>query len=363
MEPSRRNSMSSFVGTLLVLLIGLGLVTTVNVVYLGAFTKDKEALEALKNDPFTFPQDNEVHVLYTLSGDNKDSLDEFSASLKSCLLNAPLDGGMTVHIITDDPAYKAIRSRFNSIGLRDWTTRNPINIKNYDVENQKEKWETIFEQATNKQLRKHHTIGAMFRLFAFEVLPPTVKHVIYMDTDTAVLSNLGDLWRHRNATSILQWGEAKCSGFGLFNLEQMRRQNFWKLVKKAHSNISASTGMIDDQSVLRTLSNVRPDLVPYLPQQWNLHRADNFWRWKGNGTRLVQNAPKAAMVHMNGGREDNKFNTSYLEYGNVLWAMRYYGGLPWEWTKYFLEAQTRNGESGFQMAVEYNTREAGQWKS
>ena len=365
MKPSRRNSMSSVVGIFFVLLIGFGLVTTVNL-YLGAFNHDIErTLATLESKTLTCPLDDEVQVLYTISGDNQDSLDEFSASLKSTLQNAPLDCGMTIHIMTDDPAYKAIHSRFDAMGLRDFVTRNPIHIKSYDVESHKAKWQTIFEQTTNKQLRTYHTIGAMFRLFAFDVLPPTVKHVVYMDTDTAVLSNLADLWRHRNTTSILQWGDANCSGFGVFNLEQMRRQNFWKLVNKAYSNISASDDEIDDQFVLRRLSDVRPDLFVYLPQQWNLHRADNFWRWHGDGTKLVENAPKAAMIHMNGGSGDNKFNVSYLEFGNTLWVMRYYGGLPWEWVRYFLESQTRNGESGFQIAVEYNasTLEGAQLKS
>mmetsp|Transcript_20344 Transcript_20344/g.49873 ORF Transcript_20344/g.49873 Transcript_20344/m.49873 type:complete len:393 (-) Transcript_20344:32-1210(-) len=364
MRANRRCSMSSVLGIFLAVLIGFYLGMTINV-YLGAFTQGIETTppDSETNKTFTCPMDEEVHVLYTISGDNKDFLDEFSGSLKSSLLNGPLDCGMTIHIMTDAKAYKAIHQRFQSIQLSEWVTRNQVAIKSYNVENRKAQWQSIFEKATNYQLRKTHTIGALFRLFAHEVLPPTVKYAVYMDTDTAVLSNLGDLWRHRNATSILQWGDAKCSGFGLFNLEQMRRRDFWKLVKKAYySKASISKDEIDDQYILRKLSNAHPDLFPYLPEQWNLHRADNFWHWKNDERKLVKNVPKAAMVHMNGftegeGNEHNKFDNAYKEYGNAFWAMRYYGGHPWEWTRYILESQTRNGRDGYYITVEYNVIE------
>ncbi|CAJ1946443.1 unnamed protein product [Cylindrotheca closterium] len=360
-KANRGVSVPSVLAIFLALLIGFYLGMTINV-YLGAFTQDMQgpaagaAAAASKYKLFTCPMEDEVHVLYTISGQNKNFLDEFSGSLKSSLLNGPLDCGMTIHIMTDATAYKAIHPRFESIQLSEWVARNQIAIKSYNVENRKSRWQSIFEEATNYQLSKRHTIGAMFRLFAFEVLPPTVKYVVYMDTDTAVLSNLGDLWRHRNATSILQWGDAKCSGFGL---DQMRTRDFWKLVKGAHSIGATTKDEIDDQYILRKLSNAHPDLFPYLPEQWNLHRADNFWHWKGDGTRLVKNVPKAAMVHMNGftegeGNEHNKFDNASIEYGNVFWAMRYYGGHPWEWTRYMLESQIRNRRNGFQITVEYH---------
>jgi len=49
-----------------------------------------------------------------------------------------------------------------------------------------------------------HTIGAYFRLFANDVLPDTVEHIVYMDTDVVVMTNLGDLWERidRNATLL-----------------------------------------------------------------------------------------------------------------------------------------------------------------
>lgn len=322
-----------------------------------AHLQDGYPLEATKVT--TCPLEDEVHVLYTLSGNSSDFLNEFSGSLKSVLLNAPLDCGMTIHIVADTFAYETLQRRFRSIQLDQWTARNPISVKTYDIQTKKRQWQAFFEQATNYKLSKRHTIGAMFRLFAHEILSPSASYAIYMDTDTAVLSNLADLWQHRNESSILQWGDAKCSGFGLFNLEQMRRRDFWMLVKQAYAKDADDHEEIDDQYILRKLSAAYPALFPHLPQQWNLHRADNLWRYKREGgARLVRLFPKAAMVHMNGftegeGNEHNKFENEYPEYGNIFWAMKYYGGHPWEWTRYMLKSQLRKGSEGYQVIVEY----------
>ncbi len=40
------------------------------------------------------------------------------------------------------------------------------------------------------------TVGAYFRLFAGEVLPSTVETVVYIDTDTVLLSSLDGIWKH-----------------------------------------------------------------------------------------------------------------------------------------------------------------------
>ena len=50
----------------------------------------------------------DVHILYCLSGNASGFLSEFSVSLKSVLLNAPLDSNMTVHIISDRDAHEGI---------------------------------------------------------------------------------------------------------------------------------------------------------------------------------------------------------------------------------------------------------------
>ena len=38
-------------------------------------------------------------------------------------------------------------------------------------------------------------IGAYFRLFANSVIPTTVKHLMYLDTDVVIMANFQEVWR------------------------------------------------------------------------------------------------------------------------------------------------------------------------
>eukprot|EP00980_Cylindrotheca_fusiformis_P003770 scaffold834_cov123-Cylindrotheca_fusiformis.AAC.17 len=318
--------------------------------------------------------DTPVHVLYTLCGNDPDFIDEFSASMKSSLLNCPIDRGMTIHIMADDNAYQAIipilttsssstttnNATRTTTKLDQWITRNPIQIQAYNVEQKLEGWKRTFERTTKYRLSDRHTTGAIFRLFAYETLPSDVEFVIYMDTDVAMLANLQDLWRLRNSTALFQWGKALCSGFVLLNLRQIRQQHsFWDMVDNAYPKDAARTEEIDDQHIFRMLTKKYPHLVSFLPSEWDLHRADNFWMWKGNhdGAEILKNRPKAGMVHMNGwtegeGNEKNKFVNSYHNhYGTIFAAVNYYGNHPWEWTRYMLESQIPDDRNGYPITL------------
>ena len=125
---SFQSSFSSVLRIFLALLIGFYVGMTLHV-YLGAFAKDDiMTISNSENKTFTCPVEEEVHVLYTISGDNKDFLDEFSGSLKSSLLNCPLDCGMTIHIMTGEKAYNALRPRFQGIHFDGWVARSQIAI-------------------------------------------------------------------------------------------------------------------------------------------------------------------------------------------------------------------------------------------
>lgn len=157
--------------------------------------------------------DSQVHVLYTLSGGRRGFMDEFSSSLKSCLLNNPLDLDLTIHIICDANAYRGIGSFFKTANISNWIARNRIRIKSYNLQGKEHRYRRQIKDATqNTFLDNRHTIGAFFRLFAYDVLPEDVNHVIYMDTDVAVLANLQALWNLRNSSLMFQWGETECSG-------------------------------------------------------------------------------------------------------------------------------------------------------
>ena len=66
-------------------------------------------------------------------------------------------------------------------------------------------WRHFIQNTTGTSVNLMHSIGAFFRLFAHDFLPKNVEHVLYMDTDVAVLANLQELWRLRNHSTIFQW--------------------------------------------------------------------------------------------------------------------------------------------------------------
>ena len=306
--------------------------------------------------------DDPVQILYAISGGATDHLDEFFSAMKSTLLNNPLDRGMAIHILADQIAYKALGDRFNETAIDQWITRNPIFIKTYNIEHRKREWKEVIEKATTMRVSTRHTIGAFFRLFAYEFLPQDVEHVLYMDTDAGVTANLQELWRLRNSSTMFQWGESQCSGFVLFHYPRME-ELFWKLVNETYhkdKNVTKEVivqGEIDDQAILRVLTKKYPHRVSFLPSAWDLHRSDNLWRWKGNGDVLLENRPQSGMIHINGwdkSESKNKFQNQYPQYGTTLSALFYYGNHPWTWTRYILQTQVRDGQPGFQIYLEYN---------
>jgi len=109
-----------------------------------------------------------VNVLLALSGNHTGFLGEFQVALKSILLNAPIDASMTVHIIGDNDAYQALGNIFiestqffhnltsiltppknhyinaptNNLYTTTWSSRHPINIRTYNVEDRLDGWRT-----------------------------------------------------------------------------------------------------------------------------------------------------------------------------------------------------------------------------
>ena len=141
----------------------------------------------------TRKKNNHVHVLYGLSGNHSDFLGEFLVSFKSILLNAPLASDMTVHIMADQDAYNALDSTLDTTGIHSWRTRNQITIQTYNVESYTKCWEAFIESKLKRSARdaaRVHTMGTFYRLFAHDVLH--VDHVVYMDTDVAIMANPQD---------------------------------------------------------------------------------------------------------------------------------------------------------------------------
>ena len=70
-----------------------------------------------------------IHLLYGLAGNLTGFLDEFEVSLKSVLLNSPLDYNLTIHLIVDEVAHAAASHRIlHQAQLEGSVWRNAITI-------------------------------------------------------------------------------------------------------------------------------------------------------------------------------------------------------------------------------------------
>lgn len=312
-------------------------------------TYDGAASNIYQNMPTgAIETDDPVHILYGLSGNADEFIDEFYVSLKSVILNSPLDKGMTVHVLTDPKAYNAVRPMENMLQFR---SRQPISIQVYNVESKGYPWKKNIEYCTGHKTSKKHTMGTFFRLYAYDVLPLSVEHALYLDTDVVITTNLQEIWRLRNHSSYFQWGESKCAGFMLLNLRLMR-EKFWALVnvtypKDVETNIMDK---INDQDIVRRFDETQSQLVSYLPPEWDNHRADNFHKFSHDLLRL---RPKMGMIHFNGGKIGVSANVFLENKRKEFVAAHYYAHHPWQWTGYILESQLSDGQSGHPISLNF----------
>jgi hypothetical protein len=320
------------------------------------------------------------HVLLALSGNHSGFLGEFEVALKSILLHAPLDDPLTVHIIADAPAYNALPDIIVSkANLSHWTTRTLLKITIYNVQSRQEEWLRRIESrmALAANLTTHslyrHTIGAYFRLFAGEVLPLTVETVVYLDTDTVLLSSLDGIWKHHllNETVSISttsgyeghqysyyWGKERCSAFMILRPHQMER--VWELYGRVPvetlRKLLGSRPVADDQFVLTAVQREFPEVVGALREEWDISAQDG--PWKRNPHELLLHRPQAGMLHFNGGGESKQ---AYFESHkfflngdpNNLWGLaKYYVDLPWSWAQFMVESQATEGH-GYAVEVTF----------
>jgi hypothetical protein len=227
-----------------------------------------------------------VNVLYGLSGSGKDFMAEFEISLKSVLLNAPLNMDLNVHVLADSKAYSSVGKILTSAKLKGSSWPTQITIHVYNVSPYVNKWASVVSKLYRKKIGRvtRHTIGAYFRLFSNQVLPQSVEHVVYMDTDVVVMANLGDLWRRIDRNATYTWGKDHCSGFVVFNVKKL--PTIWKMAKEYPFNKYAS----GDQFILKQVGKLHPEVVKYLPSEWAISVANGgLWR---HAKHIVEYRPK-----------------------------------------------------------------------
>jgi hypothetical protein len=157
-------------------------------------------LDQSQSDEPPFP----YNVLFGLSGNGTGVFHEFQASLKSVLLNAPLDSPLDIHLVANEDAYFALDKTIETTMMKTFQTRNPITIHVYNVQPLLPSWKAFLKRFFRAHWKVDydvddstylHTIGAFFRLFANHILPSTVQKFLYLDTDAVLMANLQELWK------------------------------------------------------------------------------------------------------------------------------------------------------------------------
>ena len=106
-------------------------------------TQDKVSFESplravkIAENPLQKEDSNEeshkVHVMYGLSGNSTDVFSEFEVSLKSLLLNAPVDYPLAIHLLVDGDAKKGVETILSKAQLEGSHWRHSIAVNLYDV--------------------------------------------------------------------------------------------------------------------------------------------------------------------------------------------------------------------------------------
>lgn len=299
-----------------------------------------------------------VHMLYGLSGNRQGFLDEFETSLKSVLMNAPIDYDLMVHIMADEQAYQSMPRVLGKTGIDTWQTRNQVTIQVYDVEPKIPEWGKIIEKTTNFTMEKsygEHTIGCYFRLFAHDVLDrSSVEHVVYLDTDVVILAHLDGIWSHADPNAAFQWGERQSSGFVILNLAKL--DQVWEAagqtnIKQLSHDIREQPG---DQLLFKAVNRSNPEMVSLFPKEWDVPLANRLW--KGD---LRKHRPNGVgNLHFSGSASSERsvFASHKLVKSDVAestWGLaKYYLNIEWSYAKFIVS--TMIAGDGHPLVIEYH---------
>jgi len=311
----------------------------------------------------------ERHILLSMSSNHTGLFAEYEVALKSILLNAPIDNPISIHILADQAAFDKLQSAMNDIApFEAWTTRNPTKIKVYNVQTMEETWKDQIQSHTARAVQftknRHrnifrHTIGTYYRTFAWDVLPPEVDSVVYMDTDTVVMSDLGELWTEGiwDPSKLFQWGENHCAAFLMLNFQET--DTIWSLFDQLSNDmLEKMAGMwnrVDDQFVLRAIDHAFPDKVGSLPPRWDVTAMNGPWTRDPN--KLYEKRQDGVgFLHFNGGGESKQafFVQGHKHYETGLWNLaKYYVDMPWSWAQQTIKSRIRFGHAGYPLVLQF----------
>jgi len=315
------------------------------------------------NDKKTPPP---FHLLYGLKGNSSEFFDEFEISLKSVLMNAPLDHPLHIHAMADPRAVMRLQQMLLDLhlpGSKHW--RQPTEFHIYTIAQPFEDdiWETLRASLNSTSLDQRVGMGAFYRLFAHKVLPPTIDSVVYMDTDTVVLDNFQGLLHHLlppNNYSLRIGRKDMSSGFLIVHPPRMPA--FWKAVQTL-----PNAGWVGDQALIHKVMKTFPDLVGDIPLSWTTHMSPNSY--KVYTTR--EDRPFSSVLHFSGlygGGFFHKDGTGVAKHckGDCLndvqkfvnfkstWGLAdYYVNIPWTWALAHCKSRVSLGDEGHVFQVHW----------
>mmetsp|Transcript_9494 Transcript_9494/g.26232 ORF Transcript_9494/g.26232 Transcript_9494/m.26232 type:complete len:383 (+) Transcript_9494:3-1151(+) len=331
---------------------------------------------------------NTLHILYGGLGNHSGFIKELTTSLKSVLLNAPLDVGMDVHFMLDSSAQNAIHSVLKNLtsqnekseddeyamkqvqDISQWKMRQPVHIHTYNVDAHQTRWEKMilhtFRNYPSTLNRFRHSLGAYFRLFAHEILPSNVKHVLYMDSDVVIMAGLDEMMQHMQEQDskqyFFQWGKEHCSGFLTINVRQLPA--LWIMVQKTLR--TPPTGLkgtlkLGDQYILRLVDRFS-SRVGHLPKEWDVSAGNGVWARNSVDGRFMESHHRpegVGMMHYNGGGgnleaafQNHKFVAKNRGDLYSSWGLSaYYANLPWNWVKFLVQSRVQSQSGGYSVTV------------
>jgi len=311
-----------------------------------------------------------LHVLFGMMGTAESLYSAWEVSLKSILVNAPIDADLEIHVLCDEDAYGAVRQRIRDAKLRGSLWRNQITIHLYNVEAYNKQWrEFLRTRLGHDDLDPRVSLGGYYRLLAYQVLAPRgVGLALYVDTDVIILANLNDLMRSMDDTKLFQGSATSfCSGFAVINMQ--RFHEFWESVD------GLGKVLVGDQDVMTAVLEAFPESYGSLPIEWARNMGNGYREFPHriledpNG---ILDAGAAGMLHYQGGDsrpgDENYFSEGFGVYCDRTprcrdrekrrelversWGLGdFYTRLTWKWALYFGKSTVSSGSDGFKLRV------------
>lgn len=306
-----------------------------------------------------------VDVLYGLKGTSASLYDAWEVSLKSVLLNAPLDLNIRIHILCSEDAYINVLGRIKKAGLAGTLWRNEITLVIHNVGSHETLWQQFLTEKMGNFTSHRITLGGYYRLLAYKILGPlNIGPTIYMDTDVVVLANLNDLVKNFDNSKVFQ-GSAKsfCSGFVVINMRIFHK--FWDIV-----NANKPKKLItSDQDIMEEVRQSFPELYGQLPSEWDRNLGNGY---RAEPQKILAEDTGAGMLHYQGG-SSRSVDKNYYEDGfqyicdrrpncrsseesremvSKSWGLGdFYTRITWKWVFHLGRSKISFGKKGFELNI------------